>query len=377
MPEWQPIVRRRCQLGAPRGGAGSPSDGRRRSQPFPKPARREPVPFSGPVPPRTSLVLVFVLILVFVLVVFVVVLILVFVLVFLFVEVVLEIVFSDFLGVLVRFGFLVVLLPVVVLVDVALVVLVGRQDAIPVGHFDGVVADEADAVVVAQILELVEFAVDLAALAAFDDLAHGYRVSGGTEPGNAADAYRLRHARQCPGTGFFFDLRRHRLDCRGGRENAEEPGSVSKSLLAIVGLGAAGCLVLSLLMQQLLDARQNQTKSPIAQALEVQFEGRLVGPVKVAEERTGEVARLRVQFCVLAGLQKPRLAEMAGATAWSLLRGTAAAPDEVLVVVDDDEHGPTERLSVPRPARSSAIGAPPRSKQPGRVPSPSQPPRPH
>lgn len=67
-----------------------------------------------------------------------------------------------------------VLVPVVVL-DVTVLVFVGGQDAVPVGHLDGVVADQAHAVVVAEVLELVEFAVDLAAFAALDDLAHGCR----------------------------------------------------------------------------------------------------------------------------------------------------------------------------------------------------------
>jgi hypothetical protein len=52
---------------------------------------------------------------------------------------------------------------VVVIVDVVgllLAVLEGREDAVPVGDFDGVVADEADSVVVAKVLDPVDGLVD-------------------------------------------------------------------------------------------------------------------------------------------------------------------------------------------------------------------------
>jgi hypothetical protein len=61
---------------------------------------------------------------------------------------------------------------------VEVLVVVGREHAVPIFDLDRAVANEADAVVVPQIFEDFEVSVGLAALFATDDLTHGWRDSG-------------------------------------------------------------------------------------------------------------------------------------------------------------------------------------------------------
>jgi len=126
---------------------------------------------------------------------------------------------------------------------------------------------------------------------------------------------------------------------------------VSKSPLAIGALGIAACFVLSLLMQQLLEVKQEKQKTPLEVELELQLEGRRVGPVKVVEQQDEGKTRLLVRLSVLAGLRKHRIAESVGDQAWQLVQGTRAEPTEIVVMVGDDENGPVTTLSVPRPVR--------------------------
>ena len=126
---------------------------------------------------------------------------------------------------------------------------------------------------------------------------------------------------------------------------------MSKSLLAIGALGAAACLVMSLMMQHLLEVKQQRDKSPLELELEARFEGRLVGPVKVVTEQDAGKTRLRVQLSVLAGLRKDRVAEAVGTQTWDLVQGTAVRPHEVVVEVGDEDRGPVTTKSVPRPPR--------------------------
>lgn len=179
-------------------------------------------------------------------------------------------------------------------------------------------------------------------------------------PWNPADAYRVGPTRQCPGSGFFLGLRpRCALRCRRHGPNAEEERAVSKSILAIGSLGAAACLILSLSMQHLLEVKQELGRSPIELELEALFEGRRVGPVKVVEQQVPpDRIRCVVRLTVLAGLQKQRIALMAGSIAWSRVQGSKAEPDELVVEVHDDENGPVAMVTVPRPMRPSRPSRP-------------------
>jgi hypothetical protein len=142
---------------------------------------------------------------------------------------------------------------------------------------------------------------------------------------------------------------------------------VSKSILAIGGLGAAACLILSLTMQHLLEVKQERARSPLELELEAMLGGRCAGPAKVVAEKVAEArTRCVVRLTVLAGLQKERIALQAGAIAWSRLQGTASEPNDLVVEVRDDENGPVAVHAVPRP------GLPPRAS---RSSGPSEPPR--
>ena len=140
------------------------------------------------------------------------------------------------------------------------------------------------------------------------------------------------------------------VSCRSHGPLAENR-AVSKSLIAIGGLGAGACLLLSWMMQHLLQVQQECFKPPLAQQLEEQFERRLVGPVRVAEVRKEGRLHLAVRLSVLAGLPKRRIAESVGAVAWNHALAAGADLAAVVVEVGDDEHGPVTVLSVPRPQR--------------------------
>jgi hypothetical protein len=135
------------------------------------------------------------------------------------------------------------------------------------------------------------------------------------------------------------------------RRVAAEKQDVSKTILAIGGLGAGGCLLLSLLMQHALQAQQERKKAPLAQLLEVEFEGRRVGPVRVDEVRQQGRMHLSVRLSVRAGQPKQRIAESAGAIAWDYALASRTEPADVVVEVGDDVLGAPAIVSVPRPAR--------------------------
>lgn len=284
-------------------------------------------------------VLVFVLILVF------------FVLVAFFVEVLREVVFRDVLfGIVVGFRLLVVI-PVIIFLDVTFVVFVGSEDPVPVGNFNGVVADQAHAVVVSEVLELVELAVDLAALTASDDLAHGYRVRCMGRCPERRRCIPARTTKAMPRTGIILQSQGSAIENCSGTPLAAEKKPVSKSLIAIGALGVAASLVLSLLMQDLLKVKQERDRSPLELELEAPLEGRLIAPLRVIDERPAGTPRVRVRLSVLAGLRKERIAEAVGAQAWHSLQGAGNEPTEVVVEVADEDRGPVTRLVVPRPAR--------------------------
>ncbi|MCA8976501.1 MAG: hypothetical protein KDC98_17405 [Planctomycetes bacterium] len=125
---------------------------------------------------------------------------------------------------------------------------------------------------------------------------------------------------------------------------------MSKSILAIGAIGLGGCVVLSVLLRQALEAQGQALASPIAKGLEQQFGRRLAGPVRVSTESEQGRSRIAVRMCVLAGLQKERIATEAGLFVWNRTHGTEGAPDQVVVTVFDDGDGLTTTRTVPRPS---------------------------
>jgi hypothetical protein len=162
-----------------------------------------------------------------------------------------------------------------------------------------------------------------------------------------------------------------------------EERDVTKSIYAVAGLGLGSCLLLSLMMQHLLELRTEREKSPLALEIQDQFGGRLVGPVDVVITE-GERRRIDVRLRILAGLDKRRFGRTVGEQVWRSVLGTRHEPSEIVVLVGDEDDGPIESVAVSKPelARrgNAAPGAPqparPGSQTPGPTPQAPATPRP-
>ena len=126
---------------------------------------------------------------------------------------------------------------------------------------------------------------------------------------------------------------------------------VSKSIPAILGLGAAACVLLSLMMKELVEHESSHRRSPYAPAVESRLGPRLVGAVRIREVDVDGRAQLVVRATVLAGLDKQKLARAIGTEVWLGSQRAGAAPDDVLVRLDDDDGGAIEEFHVPAPRR--------------------------
>ena len=133
---------------------------------------------------------------------------------------------------------------------------------------------------------------------------------------------------------------------------------VAKSIYAIGGLGIGTCVLLSLMMQHLLQVKTGRSKPAFALELEEVYAGRLAGPVEVSEESVAADGKKRMvlHMRVLAGLHKQRMAQTAGELVWRRMIGEKQVPDVLVVEVGDDAGGPVETVPVPRP---SAFGQKP------------------
>ncbi len=112
---------------------------------------------------------------------------------------------------------------------------------------------------------------------------------------------------------------------------------MSKSVLAILAIGGAGMVLLSLMMKQVAELHVEKQRSPFAAAVESRLGAKLVGRVEIEElEEDGRHVRV-LHAQVLAGFDKRKLANVAGTELWlgSMRAGDAA--DEVRVALADDE----------------------------------------
>jgi hypothetical protein len=144
-------------------------------------------------------------------------------------------------------------------------------------------------------------------------------------------------------------------NCRPGFSPAglpAETASVSKSLIAIAGIGLAGCCVLAWMMNHLVTKHVERNEGSLRQALEGTFTAQLDGPVAVHEEKEGTRrrfvvnARGRVADC-------RQLATALGSSAWLHLTAPPAPPmtvaTEVVVSVRPPSGEPVT-ITVPAPA---------------------------
>jgi hypothetical protein len=131
---------------------------------------------------------------------------------------------------------------------------------------------------------------------------------------------------------------------------ADEAGTVSKSLFVISGLGLASCVLLSMMMQHLLQVKAERKRSPLVTELEELFRSQLAGPIDTEQQERDGKHTLIVHIKVLGGLQKQRLGMSLGGLVWRrLLSGQEEAPEAVILAVADDVGGKVEEIPVPRP----------------------------
>jgi hypothetical protein len=124
---------------------------------------------------------------------------------------------------------------------------------------------------------------------------------------------------------------------------------VSKSIPAILGLGTAACVVLSLMMKHVVQVEADRSRSPLEAPLAARFGTRLVGPVRVREQLDGERRRLVVTARVMPGLDKRRLAQEIGREAWFSILRAGEPPAELVVELGDERSADLEAFPAPPP----------------------------
>ena len=126
---------------------------------------------------------------------------------------------------------------------------------------------------------------------------------------------------------------------------------MSKSLPSILGIGAAGLILMCLMMKHLAQVKSERDRSPYAAVVESRMGSKLVGRVRIDEEHEeGRLVRV-LHARVMAGINKRKLADAAGMELWlgSMRAGDLA--DEVRVVlVEDDEAAAIETFVVAAPS---------------------------
>lgn len=126
---------------------------------------------------------------------------------------------------------------------------------------------------------------------------------------------------------------------------------MSKSLPSILGIGAAGLILMCLMMKHLAQVKTERDRSPYAAVVESRMGSKLVGRVQIEEEHeAGRLVRV-LHARVMAGINKRKLADAAGMELWLGSMRAGDLQDEVRVVlVDDDEAAGSETFVVAAPS---------------------------
>ncbi|HEB52704.1 MAG TPA: hypothetical protein ENI87_05570 [bacterium] len=125
---------------------------------------------------------------------------------------------------------------------------------------------------------------------------------------------------------------------------------MSKSVPTILGFGAVGAILLSLMMKHLVEVKAEREDSPYAAMVESRLGSRLVGRVRIDRDVSTGGERLRVRAVVLSGLDLGRLARVAGREVWTGALRSGRPPSEVRVVLVADDGDESVEVLVPPPA---------------------------
>ena len=130
---------------------------------------------------------------------------------------------------------------------------------------------------------------------------------------------------------------------------------MSKTILAIVGIGIAGCLLLSLTMRQLVQHQLVQREAPGLPAVSARFAERLAGPLAMHEEHHGMSTRLVVSGRAASNEDQQSLAGAIAAEVWQTLGADDSGTDVMVKLRDAQGRTPVSTVTArPSPARCSA-----------------------
>ena len=162
---------------------------------------------------------------------------------------------------------------------------------------------------------------------------------------------------------------------RSSPPSAEIP-PVNKSILAVAGIGIAGCVLLSILMKQVVALDAEQRQLPFLPALEAKFGPRLGHPIKVREQDQAGIVRLHVSARVRDGIDGAQLAREIGADLWLHAVRAGSKATEAVVALRREDGGELLTLVLPRNPAASATpkpaGSAPQSPAAGKPPSPAR-----
>ncbi|HEX6813270.1 MAG TPA: hypothetical protein VF384_16735 [Planctomycetota bacterium] len=124
---------------------------------------------------------------------------------------------------------------------------------------------------------------------------------------------------------------------------------MSKSIYAILGIGIAACVLLSLVMKNLVEFKQQRAAPQLQLLLEEKFASQLTGPIRLEEIRVDGTPRLVANTCVTARLPKDRFAQNIGSTMWQQVQSTGMKAKEIEVRVSDERGGAPMSFMIPCP----------------------------
>lgn len=143
-----------------------------------------------------------------------------------------------------------------------------------------------------------------------------------------------------------FPHPRHRASQQQAERANGRNTDVNKSVLAISGIGVAGCVLLSVMMKELV-AHKPAKRPAWLVALESEYREQLVGPLATHEEDEGGAVRAVVFGAARAGSDRSALALAIANSAARLLRDANALTEVQVTLHDPDGKQPQSAL-VPR-----------------------------
>lgn len=125
-----------------------------------------------------------------------------------------------------------------------------------------------------------------------------------------------------------------------------------KSVWSILAIGAAGLILLSLMMQHLAEAVVERERSPYAAAVERRLGAKRLGRAHITSVVVGAQVLYRVRAKVLSGVDKKKLAFAAGEELWLGVMRAGDRIDEVQVTLADEVPGSADVAFVVPPPRA-------------------------